>query len=485
MTPIPVTTDAALAAAALRTAPGSRWLTRCATLLADLVAIALAITAAVVLRKWLGGAYDLAFYAHLWPALGLFLLLYTSHGLYAELPPPPSGELRRATQATSLGFVFLAAFTFVSRDAVSFSRLAFILAWLMALVTVPLCRAALRATCSTARWWGTPVVILGAGATAAMLIRRLRATPALGLKPCMAFDDDPAKIGTTIEGVPVAGPIAAAVDAAARLRISHAVVAMPGASPERLQELWRDLGPRFPHLMLIPGLMGFASLWVEAKDVGGMLGLEVRQSLLMPGPRAAKRALDLVVVALLAPLLIPLTALFSLLIAIDSPGNPFYGQRRLGRDGRPFTAWKFRSMRPDADAVLAACLAGDAALREEWERDHKLRRDPRITRVGRLLRKTSLDELPQLWNIVAGEMSLVGPRPIVEAEVAKYGPHFDLYARVRPGLTGLWQVSGRNNLTYDERVALDAYYVRNWSVWLDLFIAGKTVRVVLRGEGAY
>lgn len=465
--------------------PGSRWLTRLATVSVDILAITVSMTFAVVIRKWFGGAYDLNFYLGLWPALGLFLLLYTSHGLYADLPPAPSGELRRATQATSLGFLALAALTFLSRDALAYSRLAFFLAWLIALPALPLGRAALRGLCSNARWWGTPVVILGAGVTAAMLIRRLRVTPALGLKPLMAFDDDPTKAGTTIEGVPIAGPLSAAADTAYAAGISHAVVAMPGASPERLEELWRALGPRFPHLLLIPGLMGFASLWVEAKDVGGMLGLEVRQSLLMPGPRAAKRLFDLVVVALFSPILALLTGLFCLLIVLDSPGRPFYGQRRLGRNGKPFTAWKFRSMRPDADTILKECLERDPALREEWQRDHKLRRDPRITRVGRLLRKTSLDELPQLWNIVTGEMSLVGPRPIVDAEIAKYGSHFDLYTRVRPGLTGLWQVSGRNNLPYEERVALDAYYVRNWSVWLDLFIVAKTVRVVMRGEGAY
>jgi len=464
---------------------GNRWLSRVAIMLTDMASISMAMLIAVVVRKWLGGTYELTLYLELWPALGLFLLLYVSHGLYAELPPAASGELKRATQSTSLGFLVLAAFTFVSRDALSYSRLAFLFAWLAALLLVPLARATLRSLFSNMPWWGTPVIVLGAGPTAATLIRRLRSTPALGLKPVLVFSDNAALVGSTIEGLLIAGTPSSAIETSAKLGISHAVVAMPEATPERLKQLWEELSPNFPHIIVIPGLMGFASLWVEAKDVGGILGLEVRQSLLMPGPRAAKRLLDLVVVLALAPLLIPLTALFSMLIAIDSPGNPFYGQRRLGRDGKPFTAWKFRSMRPDADAVLTDFLARNPSLREEWDKDHKLRNDPRITRVGRLLRKTSMDELPQLWNIVVGEMSLVGPRPIVEAEVSKYGDHFDLYTRVRPGLTGLWQVSGRNNLTYDERVALDAYYVRNWSVWLDLFITAKTVRVVALGEGAY
>jgi lipopolysaccharide/colanic/teichoic acid biosynthesis glycosyltransferase len=139
----------------------------------------------------------------------------------------------------------------------------------------------------------------------------------------------------------------------------------------------------------------------------------------------------------------------------------------------------------NADEVLAKYLAKDPVLADEWRRDHKLRHDPRITRVGRFLRKTSLDELPQLWNILCGDMSLVGPRPIVEGEIGKYGEAFDLYTRVRPGVTGLWQVSGRNNTTYQERIEFDEFYVKNWSVWLDFYILGQTVKAVLLAEGAY
>jgi lipopolysaccharide/colanic/teichoic acid biosynthesis glycosyltransferase len=139
----------------------------------------------------------------------------------------------------------------------------------------------------------------------------------------------------------------------------------------------------------------------------------------------------------------------------------------------------------NADRLLHEYLQQHPELREEWERDQKLRNDPRITRVGRFLRKTSLDEFPQLWNVLLGEMSLVGPRPIVEDEVKRYGSLFALYTKVRPGLTGLWQVSGRNDTTYAERVAMDAYYVRNWSPWLDLYILARTVWVVLFGKGAY
>jgi lipopolysaccharide/colanic/teichoic acid biosynthesis glycosyltransferase len=142
-------------------------------------------------------------------------------------------------------------------------------------------------------------------------------------------------------------------------------------------------------------------------------------------------------------------------------------------------------MVPDADRILADYLSAHPEYLFEWQRDHKLRNDPRVTPIGRWLRRLSLDELPQLWNVVIGQMSLVGPRPIVKAEIEKYGRRFGLYSRVRPGITGLWQVSGRNNTTYDERVSLDEYYVHNWSVWFDTYLLLRTVKTVLNREGAY
>ena len=148
-------------------------------------------------------------------------------------------------------------------------------------------------------------------------------------------------------------------------------------------------------------------------------------------------------------------------------------------------AWKFRTMFQDAHLVLEHYLEAHPELLDEWKADHKLRYDPRVTKIGRFLRKTSLDELPQLWNVIRGDMTLVGPRPIVTAEIEKYGDYYGLYTMVKPGITGLWQVSGRNNTTYEERVQLDAYYVRNWSPWMDLYLLLRTIRIVLFAKGAY
>ena len=191
------------------------------------------------------------------------------------------------------------------------------------------------------------------------------------------------------------------------------------------------------------------------------------------------------IVCLTLPLVGLVVLLLGVLVRLESPGPIFYGHRRVGRAYSTFLTWKIRTMQVNGDELLKNAFAEDGALRREWLRDRKLRHDPRITRVGRFLRKTSLDELPQVWNVLRGEMSLVGPRPIVEEEVAAYGLNFSLYCRVTPGLTGLWQVSGRSEVSLCDRVRLDSYYVRNWSPWLDLHILARTLKVVFTGQGAY
>jgi len=203
-----------------------------------------------------------------------------------------------------------------------------------------------------------------------------------------------------------------------------------------------------------------------------------------PKLRREKRALDLVLAAALIVLLAPLLILLAFLVKLDG-GPVLYGCRRIGSDGRSFRCWKFRSMVVDADRVLQYLLATDERAREEWNRDFKLRSDPRVTVIGRFLRKTSLDELPQLFNVVTGSMSLVGPRPIVEAEIDRFGRGLWAYFACRPGITGLWQIAGRNDIQYARRVELNERYTAEWSIWLDLAILSKTVVTVARRSGAY
>lgn len=207
--------------------------------------------------------------------------------------------------------------------------------------------------------------------------------------------------------------------------------------------------------------------------------------LALPGARRVKRTLDIVFALALAIVALPVFLLIAAAILIESGRPVFFSHQRIGRGGRLFRLFKFRTMAQNSDALLAEYLADNPEAAREWEQNRKLRHDPRITRMGRLLRRTSLDELPQLLNILRGEMSMAGPRPIVEAEIAKYGHHYPLYSLAKPGLTGLWQVSGRNDTTYRRRVELDATYVRTWTPWLDLQLLFRTVQVVVKGKGAY
>lgn len=214
-------------------------------------------------------------------------------------------------------------------------------------------------------------------------------------------------------------------------------------------------------------------------------GVRVEESLLQPWPMLVKRSIDFVVAISALVALLPLIAFIAIAVRLSSKGPIFYAHQRIGRAGRLFKAWKFRSMVANADQVLNDYLEQHPELKEEWANDQKLKNDPRVTWIGKLIRKTSLDELPQLWNVVVGEMSLVGPRPIVESEIEKYGDTFRDYLRVAPGITGLWQISGRNNTTYGERLAYDEFYVSHWSPWMDLYILFRTVKTVLFCEGAY
>ena len=203
-----------------------------------------------------------------------------------------------------------------------------------------------------------------------------------------------------------------------------------------------------------------------------------------PRARRRKRAADIILGTTCLLFFAPLMAMIALAVCLDG-GPVLYGHRRIGPDRRMFRCWKFRTMVVNADQVLQQVLAEDEALRAEWQSSFKLRNDPRITLVGRFLRIFSLDEFPQLFNVLRGEMSLVGPRPIVEAEIDRYGAKFAAYCACRPGITGLWQVRGRSDVSYESRVEFDSQYARTWSLWLDLRILLSTVVVIVRRHGAY
>ncbi|ABA57993.1 Undecaprenyl-phosphate galactosephosphotransferase [Nitrosococcus oceani ATCC 19707] len=461
------------------------YLTGAVLLAVDVGAVGVAFAAAVALRYSFGSGLNFSTYWELSPLLLLFSIFYAGAKLYSGTMFPPPEELRRLTYATSAVFLTLAVFALLTQTGMRYSRGVFFLAWGLALVAVPLARAAIRALYVSRPWWGRGVLILGAGYTCAHLVRTLQENPQLGLKPIALLDDDPVKQKRELHGVPVVGACALAPKLARRLRLSYAAVAMPGVSRARLVELLGQHGWPFRRTLLIPDLFGFSSLWVTSRDLGGILGLELREQLLLPIPMLVKRTLDLVLALVGGLFILPLLGLIALAIKLDSRGPVFYRSERMGRDGHRFVALKFRSMRGDGEALLRELLQRDPEKRKEYEQYHKLTSDPRVTPVGRLLRAWSLDELPQLWNVLKGDMSLVGPRAYLERERPDMGEKSNLILKVRPGITGLWQVSGRNERTFGERVDMDVYYARNWSVWLDFWILARTATAVLQGKGAY
>ena len=243
--------------------------------------------------------------------------------------------------------------------------------------------------------------------------------------------------------------------------------------------------PAFLHVLVVNRVSSFPVLWSYPVSFYRFFSFEVSNRLLQWEVRVQKRVMEILFAVLALILLFIPGLLIALLIKITSRGPVFYRASRLGQRGRPFEVLKFRTMQVDADRILDQMLEQSPELKKQWERKFKLEHDPRITPVGAFLRKTSLDELPQFWNILRGEMALIGPRPIVQEELKYYGNDYTTFASVKPGITGLWQVSGRSDIGYEERVGLDVFYVNNWSFWMDYYVFFRTFFVILLGRGAY
>jgi Undecaprenyl-phosphate galactose phosphotransferase WbaP len=264
-----------------------------------------------------------------------------------------------------------------------------------------------------------------------------------------------------------------------------AILSVDDVEDPRIRRLYNNSISQFRYSIVVPSSMGILSVWMNIRDFNGILGFGISHRLKMRWNLAIKRCLDLSIVLVGGLIILPLALVIALAVRLSSPGPVLYSHQLIGRNNRPFRMYKFRSMVTDADARLREILETNPEYRAEWEATHKLKHDPRITPLGKILRATSLDEIPQLLNILKGEMSLVGPRPVSESERFLYGEYFDRIFSVKPGLSGLWQVSGRSETSYSDRVAFDTYYLQSWSVWLDLWILYKTVGVVLSHEGAY
>jgi Undecaprenyl-phosphate galactose phosphotransferase WbaP len=414
-----------------------------------------------------------------WIGLRLLLGLYPGYGLGSP------ERLRRHTYSVFAALSILAVFAVGFQFGDQLSRLLLILAFLGLLFLPPIVGYFVKRGLKRLGWWGRPIIILSYEGTGGQFSRLLEQEWELGYEPVALFDYHLRPMGESLEEASYEETLSAAADMGRKQRIDTAIFAMPYTRRDQLANMVKALSDTFLHILVVPNLAGVTNSAVIARDLAGTFAVEIKQNLLDPWAQRTKRALDLCGAAMGGLFISPLLILIAILIKVDSAGPVFYGHRRVRSGDEHFRCWKFRTMHSNAELLLEMYLQDQPDLRAEWELNHKLRDDPRVTRIGRLLRKTSLDELPQLWNVLRGEMSLTGPRPIVDAEVDKYGEDYELYRRIRPGMSGFWQVSGRSDTDYGERVAMDCYYVRNWSVWLDLIILARTVKIVLFGRGAY
>ena len=416
--------------------------------------------------------------------VGVWVGLRACLGLYPGYGLDQTEELRRQTYAVAATLAIVSVFALAFQVGDLLSRLLLVSGFLGLMLFAPLLRSFAKWGMMRAGAWGKPVVILGAGEGGARLVRTLKREWSLGLRPVAVFDSRLAPASGAVEGVPYQGTVADATSWAREWVTDTAVVAMPRAR-RGSRRLLNRVNAVFRYVIVIPNSTVAEPSAARIRDLGGILGVETKFNLLSPWARRVKRALDLFGVLVGGLLLIPVLLLLVALIKLDSPGPAFYGQMRPGAGGKYFCMWKFRTMHADAELLLTELLQGDPDLQTEWQANQKLNNDPRITRIGRFLRASSLDELPQLWNVLRGEMSLVGPRPMLVEEIDRYDEVYGLYKRVRPGITGLWQVSGRNDTSHEERVEMVAYYVSNWSIWLDLVILARTPGSTVQRRGAY
>ena len=443
-------------------------------MLADFVCI-YGVWAAVVLGyRAVGlGSYDPVFYFGMWPIGLVFVLvnvlfrLYHGRWFYPSLPYSPPEELRRLVGSSALTHLLVIAYlVFVYQTTEQYSRFViFVSGFLVAFLAQPM-RDLMRVLMFKFGIGQIPVILSGSGRAADLIESALRCDRYLGLR-----------IVRKVE----CGDSRSLVEIGRELGVRFLIDCRDS---RLLRAQLLELSAWYRHFECIPTVEAFPVFGSRIVGLGGLSGVELVNLERMAVVRMEKWLLDKALAVLAMVLLTPFFIVLPILIKVTSRGSVFYRQDRLGLRGKPIRVWKFRSMYSDADERLKTILENDPAAAAEWKTNFKLKDDPRITPLGRILRKTSLDEIPQLFNVFAGDMAIVGPRPIVQAEVEYYGSSYEVFASVLPGVTGLWQASGRSNTDYDQRVALDVQYVLNWSPWLDIWIIIRTAFSVLLMRGA-
>ena len=444
-------------------------------LLSDSLAITTSIF--ISLAIWKQVRADLQVEAHLsmvLPALMFFTFIYHLMALYPAVGIGPVEELKRLTISTSFVMLTLITASFFLRVTTIFSRATLIIAWLLIMLSSPLARKVFRRIAIRLNFWGIPTMIAGDKKSVIRSQQYLSRYPLSGFWPvlCMSGavqdifprDNGNGQFFSTIETL---------------------IIAEGHGKFDSVRHLITQRKYRFKHIIVLFNEENIGPVWFTPIMLVENMGLEVVHNLLDSTQKLSKRVIEMVLMFLSLPFLLALFAVVAVLIKITSPGPVFYQHKRIGLDGKEIWIWKFRTMTHNSAFALLEHLKDDPTLQMEWETNFKLKEDPRVTRIGRFLRRTSLDEFPQIWNVLKGEMSLIGPRPIVNEEIALYGDEFEIYKQVLPGITGLWQISGRNDLPYQDRVKLDVYYIQNWSIWLDIHILMHTLLATLQARGAY
>ena len=419
-----------------------------------------------------------------WPYLPIFVIFFWMMKLYPGVALAPAEETRGFTIASFLAHIGINVSRYIQYEKIDSILVAFMFSFFFSPIILMICRDIMHAIIVRSKMKGIPAVIYGAGSTGRLVVDRMLNAKRVGYEPVAILDDDP-DVGGSYRGIPIIHDTRVGSKLVAMYKIKMAIIAMPNLDHTVLSEMINYSVSAFRYNVLIPDFFSISNIWMAVRDFDGILGFATSHRLNMYWNLAIKRLQDLLLVTLGGIIILPLLLVISILIKLTSKGPVLYGHKRMGQNGKFFTAYKFRSMVMDAEEKLEKVLETDPKLKEEWNANHKLKDDPRVTRIGKILRRTSFDEFPQLINILKGEMSLIGPRPVTEPEIEKYGENSLRVLTVKPGLTGLWQVSGRSDTDYSERVSYDLYYIQSWSVWLDLWIIYRTPGAILKGKGAY
>jgi len=428
----------------------------------------------------MGGHYEMSTYIAMWPFLFVFIFLAIFMRLYHGSPfcpgmaLSPVEEMRRRVYTVLITYLLLFCYLTFSRRTEDYSRVVIVVSTCLNLFFIGLARNVVRKILKWTNIGQIPILIAGAGQCGRSLEKLIRDDAYFGLKVIGFVDDNP-DIKDRL------GSLSDAPAVVARTGAEFLICCLP---PQAIAKYLQEFMKHFRQILLMVGDIGIPVAWGSPVCLHEFAGLEISNQLLRPIPRFTKAILEFVLACISIVLLIPVFLFLALVVKLSSKGPILYRADRLGKNGRPIHVWKFRTMYIDADNQLERLLSNDPKLAAEWHANFKLEHDPRITPVGRILRKTSLDELPQFFNVISGELAMIGPRPIVEAEVEFYGDNYEVFSRVKPGITGLWQVSGRSDTGYGKRILLDMWYIRNWSVWLDIYIFFATIAEVIKCRGA-